>query len=127
MTLKQVQCSHDSYLHEPHELTVYTAQRDAAKVKELTKSEMIEFYSTYIKPTSPTRAKLVVQLIAQGISPKVKEAEELSNGDTSAIWSNGTEPLLIRNVRDYKARLSVTAGARPIRDLSEFEEVDSKL
>ncbi|KAI1096322.1 ubiquitin carboxyl-terminal hydrolase-like protein [Rostrohypoxylon terebratum] len=82
------------------------AQRDAAQVKQLTKAEMVEFYSTYIKPTSPTRAKLVVQLVAQGIGPKVKEAEESSNGDTATIWSNGTEPFLIKNVRDYKARLS---------------------
>ncbi|XDG00719.1 hypothetical protein ABKA04_000334 [Annulohypoxylon sp. FPYF3050] len=103
------------------------AQRDAAQVKQLTKAEMVEFYSTYIKPTSPTRAKLVVQLVAQGIGPKVKEAEESSNGDTTTIWSNGTEPFLIKNVRDYKARLSVTAGARPIRALTDFEEIDSKL
>ncbi|KAI2612887.1 LuxS/MPP-like metallohydrolase [Hypoxylon fragiforme] len=104
-----------------------SAQRDAAQVKKLTKAEVIEFYSTYINPTSPTRAKLVVQLIAQAISPKIKEAEELSNGDTDAVYSNGTEPELIRSVRDYKARLSVTSGARPIRELSDFEEIDSKL
>ncbi|KAI0179967.1 ubiquitin carboxyl-terminal hydrolase-like protein [Hypoxylon sp. FL1284] len=44
-----------------------SAQRDAVQVKQLTKPEMIEFYSTYIKPTSPTRSKLVVQLIAQSV------------------------------------------------------------
>ncbi|KAI1098208.1 LuxS/MPP-like metallohydrolase [Jackrogersella minutella] len=104
-----------------------SAQRDAAQVKQLTKAEMVEFFATYIEPTSPTRAKLVVQLIAQGISPKVKEAEESTNGDTTTVWSNGTEPFLIRNVRDFKAKLSVTAGARPIRDLTDFEEIDSKL
>lgn len=88
---------------------------------------MIEFYSTYIRPTSPVRSKLVVQLIAQSISSKAKEAEESSNGDATTIYSNGTEPLLIQSVRNYKARLSVTAGARPIRDLTDFEEIDSKL
>ncbi|XXH05044.1 hypothetical protein Hte_011468 [Hypoxylon texense] len=104
-----------------------SAQLDAAQVKQLTKSEMIEFYSTYIQPTSPTRSKLVVQLIAQSIGSKAKEAEESSNGDTTTVYSNGTEPLLIRSVRSYKAGLPVTAGARPIRDLTEFEEIDSKL
>ncbi|KAI0836080.1 hypothetical protein F5Y06DRAFT_305417 [Hypoxylon sp. FL0890] len=85
---------------------------------------MIEFYSTYIKPTSPARSKLVVQLIEQSVSSKAKEAEESSNGDTTAIYSNGVEPVLIRDVREYKARLPVTAGARQIRDLGKFEEIN---
>ncbi|KAI1370751.1 hypothetical protein F4677DRAFT_342702 [Hypoxylon crocopeplum] len=57
-----------------------SAQLDAAQVKQLTKSEMIDFYSTHVKPTSPARSKLVVQLVAQSISSKAKEAEEPSNG-----------------------------------------------
>ncbi|KAI0010148.1 LuxS/MPP-like metallohydrolase [Xylariaceae sp. FL0662B] len=108
------------------------AQRDAVRVKELTKTEMVEFYNTYVNPTSPTRAKIVVQLIAQGTSPKSKELEETTktNGDTtdnSTNATNGTNPFIIRSVREYKARLSVTAGARPIRELGEFEEIDPKL
>ncbi|KAI0380898.1 hypothetical protein F5Y04DRAFT_289141 [Hypomontagnella monticulosa] len=97
------------------------AQRDAAQVKQLTKAEMVEFYMTYIQPTSPTRAKLVVALIAQGVGSKAKEAEDQpTNGDTTTAWSNGTEPLLIRNVRDYKAGLSATAGARPTYNYHSF-------
>ncbi|KAI1492445.1 peptidase M16 inactive domain-containing protein [Biscogniauxia mediterranea] len=106
------------------------AQQDAAQVKQLTKAELIEFYQTFIHPTSPTRAKLVVQLIAQSTSPKSKESEETKESDETVateVPSNGTEPLLITSVRDYKATLAATAGARPINDLSQFDEIDSKL
>jgi insulysin len=87
---------------------------------------MIDFYTTFIDPTSPSRAKLVVQLIAQGVGSKPQDGE-VNKEELTRVISNGTEPLLITSVRDYKARLAATAGARPIHDLSDFEEVDSKL
>ncbi|KAI3336404.1 peptidase M16 inactive domain-containing protein [Xylariaceae sp. AK1471] len=102
------------------------AQQDATQVEKLTKSEMIDFYTTFIDPASPTRAKLVVQLIAQGVGSKPEDAEAKKEEPTQPIL-NGTKPLLITSVRDYKARLAATAGARPIHDMSEFEELDSKL
>lgn len=77
-------------------------------------------------PTSPSRSKLVVQLIAQGVSAKPEDAEAKEEEPTTPI-SNGTEPILITSVRDFKAGLATTAGARPIHDLTEFEELDSKL
>lgn len=96
---------------------LYIAQEDAAQVSALTKSEMIEFYSTYIAPISPTRAKLVVNLVAQSSNPESKE-----NATT-----NGTAPVAITDVRDFKASLVASPGACPVRNLSEFEEIDSKL
>ncbi|KAK7928684.1 insulin-degrading enzyme [Apiospora marii] len=41
------------------------AQEDATHMKQLTKSDMMEFYSNHILPSSPTRAKVVVDLEAQ--------------------------------------------------------------
>ncbi|KAI0439248.1 peptidase M16 inactive domain-containing protein [Xylaria telfairii] len=102
------------------------AQQDAAHVEKLTKTEMIDFFQTFIDPASPTRAKLIVQLIAQGVSSKPEKADTKKEEGTVLI-SNGTQPLVITSVRDYKARLATTAGAHPIYDLSEFEELDSKL
>ncbi|KAI0419931.1 peptidase M16 inactive domain-containing protein [Xylaria grammica] len=102
------------------------AQQDANEVEKLTKAEMIDFYQTFIDPTSPTRAKLVVQLIAQGVSSKTEEPDAKREEEAPSI-SNGTQTLLITSVRDFKARLGATAGARPVHDLSEFEELDSKL
>lgn len=40
---------------------------------------------------------------------------------------NKTAPVKITDVRDFKSRLSVTAAARPVKDLSAYEELDSKL
>ncbi|EON98117.1 putative a-factor-processing enzyme protein [Phaeoacremonium minimum UCRPA7] len=40
---------------------------------------------------------------------------------------NGIKPVIIEDVRDYKSRLTATAGARPVKDLSEYEDLDSKL
>jgi insulysin len=41
--------------------------------------------------------------------------------------SNGSTPIIIDDVRDYKASLAVSAGARPVKDLSEYEDLGSKL
>ncbi|KAI0105424.1 peptidase M16 inactive domain-containing protein [Nemania sp. FL0031] len=108
------------------QLTMSTAQRDAAEVEKLTKAEMIHFYKTFMDPMSPQRAKLVVQLIAQSTAPKSDEANAKEEEGTSPI-SNGTQPALITSVRDYKAKMAVTAGPHSVHDLSEFEELDSKL
>lgn len=40
---------------------------------------------------------------------------------------NGTEITFIEEVRDYKATLPVSAGPRPVKDLTEYEELDPKL
>lgn len=40
---------------------------------------------------------------------------------------NGTTISFIEDPRDFKARLPVSAGARPVKDLSEYEELDPKL
>ncbi|KAI0128922.1 peptidase M16 inactive domain-containing protein [Xylariales sp. AK1849] len=105
------------------------SQEDATHVKLLTKSDLIEFYSTYILPTSPVRAKLAVYLVAQGVSEKTADNDKdaPTGGETEKVPLNDTEPYVIENVRDFKARLVASAGARPIRELSEFEDLDSKL
>ncbi|CAN8096702.1 unnamed protein product [Discula destructiva] len=40
---------------------------------------------------------------------------------------NGTTVTFIEDARDFKALLPVSAGARPIKDLTEYEELDPKL
>ncbi|KAF3769957.1 hypothetical protein M406DRAFT_248220 [Cryphonectria parasitica EP155] len=40
---------------------------------------------------------------------------------------NGTTISFIEDPRDFKARLPVSAGARPVKDLTEYEELDPKL
>jgi insulysin len=91
---------------------------------------MIEFYTTYIIPTSLKRAKLVVQLRAQKVSPKSSDATERKDEEVvgdDAVPTNGIEASIITDVRDFKSGLVASAGARPVRDLCEFEDVDPKL
>ncbi|KAH8744626.1 hypothetical protein F5883DRAFT_722196 [Diaporthe sp. PMI_573] len=40
---------------------------------------------------------------------------------------NGTKICFIEDPRDFKARLPVSAGASPVKDLTEYEELDPKL
>ncbi|KAK8089998.1 peptidase M16 inactive domain-containing protein [Apiospora hydei] len=102
------------------------AQEDAAHVKRLTKSDMIDFYSAHIVPSAPTRAKLVVYLVAQGTSTKTHEAATPEK-EPEIVPNNGTVPYLIEDVREYKSQLVASSGARPIRELCEFEDFDPKL
>lgn len=38
-----------------------------------------------------------------------------------------SKPYVITNVREYRARMSVSAGPLAVKDLSEFEDLDAKL
>lgn len=128
-----------------------TARNDVAAIKVLTKADMIEFYDHFIHPISPHRAKLAVYLIAQSEAPveepskieelvgkakglvlgekgeekKAEEEEEAINYEK--VPGNGTTPIYIKDVREFKATLQVTAGPRAIRHVSEFEEGEAKL
>jgi insulysin len=65
--------------------------------------------------------------------------ESKPGGTTNGVTANGvahseiepkaaaSEPYLIENIRDFRSRLVVSAGPLPVNDLSEFEELDSKL
>lgn len=52
-------------------------------------------------------------------SEVVKDAEPPS--------SNGTTPVFIDDVRSFRASLPASNGARPLKDLSEYEDLDAKL
>ena len=61
---------------------------------------------------------------------KLHDQNEGLNGvvkDAPLPSSNGTTAVVIDDIRDYKAGLTVSAGARPVRDLSEYEDLESKL
>lgn len=182
----------------------FLAQENAEHVKALTKEEVVEYYKKYIDVASPTRAKLIVQLFAQGNAKSKAKIDALINtnlsgetaetkeavrsaimqpelrGDAAALRkylgsdlklaedkieailavagdpatepketeegeavhgeekegdlaSNGTEnaakqqPTLITDVRAFKASLVASAGARPARDITEYEEMNGKL
>ena len=92
--------------------------QDAETVRGVTKAEIQEFFMEKIHTASATRAKLVVQLFARGGSQPDKEAAGAEGKQAATV---------IEDVRSYKAGLVASAGARPARDVSEYEEVDAKL
>jgi insulysin len=105
---------------------------------------MIQFYKNFIHPNSPERSKLAVYLNAQGPnsteatgvtgvlekSMKVlglnKDKKDEEDGEAKAE-GNGTTPFIITDVREFKSKLQVSAGPQPVKHISEFEELDSKL
>jgi insulysin len=182
------------------------ADHDVEHLKPLTKQDIIEFFNHFISPTSPTRAKLAVHMLAQS-SPATEKNEQVvklvselltankvdvkdedlqkhfdavekpakqedlvavlstylgelkleanlvakvveqgkaalaaalietesqrevveADGETHVKLGNGTTPIVIRDVHAWKAGLEVSKGARPVQDLSEFEEIEAKL
>lgn len=121
---------------------------------------MIDYFNYYILPSSPTRSKLSIHLVAQAQSPpdaagtiieKAVEALGISekqspissptdahqNKDKKdgehgemvrvATEGNGTKPHVITDVREFKSMLQVSAGPRPVKHITEFEELESKL
>lgn len=51
-----------------------------------------------------------------------------TNGDgTGSSTINGTTPVEVKNIRDYRAHMALTSGPQPEADISEFLDVDAKL
>jgi insulysin len=99
---------------------------------------MVQFFNHFIHPTSPARSKLAVHLNAQtpstnGDSSTVlglnKGKHSTEDGEVVPVKTegNGTTPYIITDVREFKSKLQVSAGPQPVKDISEFEELDSKL
>ena len=200
-------------------LDFLSREHDVSHLKPLTKSDLIEFFDHYINPTSPSRAKLSVHMIAQSspkeaagdISPAeqqekvistigkyltvmgidadqtkltkrfdgvdvtggdqagiidavaryLDEDAELNEEEANEVLVQGQELLgtvlpslgievkqavdgvdgeeelpeappvkkttFIENVREFRAALPLTAGRKPVTDLSEFLDTESKL
>ncbi|KAI8223509.1 insulin-degrading enzyme [Colletotrichum sp. SAR 10_96] len=101
--------------------------KDAAHIKLLTKADMVEFLQHYIKPSSSTRAKLSVHLHAQaGNSTETKATMDGIKTQESDAAST-PKPVLIKDIRSFRANLQATRGARPAKDLSEYEDMDLNL
>ncbi|KAL5322523.1 hypothetical protein ACEPPN_010496 [Leptodophora sp. 'Broadleaf-Isolate-01'] len=120
---------------------------DAATIKTLTKADMVEFYKRFILPSSPLRSKLAIHLNAQTPSSDLtsgaasvvekgikalglnKDHKDQEDGEAIDVKQegNGTTPYVITDVREFKSKLQVSAGPQPVKHISEFEELDSKL
>ena len=57
--------------------------------------------------------------MAQDLGEAVKDAEPQS--------SNGTRPVLVEDVRAFRASLAASNGASPVGDLVEYEDLGAKV
>ncbi|KAJ9425219.1 insulysin [Fusarium oxysporum] len=106
------------------------AQRDAAQIKLLTKPEVIEFFNQRLNPASSHRARLSIHLQAQGKAEGVDKRQEEAQKKADEEPSPGDAVKTaeeITDVRLYKAGLTASSGARPVKDINEYEDTDAKL
>jgi len=74
---------------------------------------------------SESRATAIVEAANDlEATPKVNG---VANGVDGVAPPEIKEPVLITDVRAFKASLTATSGARPVKDMSEYEDVDCKL
>ena len=105
-------------------------------------SALKEFLTVDVKLDDEKQASIIErgQVLMQQILPKTntigKDASQVVPGDTPAEDETSQESsgeqfegliTIIDDVREFKAGLAVTAGARPVRPLSDFEELNAKL
>lgn len=76
-----------------------------------------------IKQDTSSQIEDVIDL---GINKVHKDAED---GEVVPVKKegNGTIPTVITDVREFKSRLQVSAGRQPVKHISAFEDLDSKL
>lgn len=79
---------------------------DAEHIRALTKPQLLEFFDTYVLPSSPSRAKLAVHLLAKGVSKPSSEAATPTPTTTAAAPLAGAAP----SVADKVASAALVAA-----------------
>ena len=104
------------------------ADDDAARIERLGKPDLVEFYYTFIDPSSERRAKLSVHMLA-----KPPPEETAANADVDAAVPNPEAPTggphptaKIEDVGAWKARQQFRAGGASFTDLRAFEDLEDE-
>ncbi|KAJ5466589.1 hypothetical protein N7539_009545 [Penicillium diatomitis] len=113
-------------------LTAAFEQLDLAVVD---KTQILYLLKTFLATELPDSAKqneaavnaLEVKLAAQlkqlGLEPEKKEQTDGANGQLT----NSPGPVIVEDVRSFKARLPVSTGPVPVSDLTDYEDFEAKL
>jgi insulysin len=119
-----------------------TAYHDVKHIEVLAKSNMLEFVNQNIHPSSSTRAKVSVHLIAQMSAAASARAEKRDDADganpeaslmraeqrVAAVSAHDSSvsstkiPVRIENVKAWKAGLQLSTAVIPVKRLSAFED-----
>ena len=65
-------------------------------------------------------------IVPQGANGIAEEAAQ-PNGEVEVNGEAKSKTVVIEDVKAFKASMPLSAGVRPVKDLSEFEETGSKL
>ncbi|KAI9883166.1 MAG: Methyltransferase-like protein 7B [Watsoniomyces obsoletus] len=110
---------------------------DLAKTSPESMISTLELYLVEDLKVDPTKTASVIDtgrslmstaMMKSGMQPTEAGVEsEGSKEDNTTADSTGNKVVMIDDVREFKASLAVSAGARPVKPLSEFEELNAKL
>ncbi|GLA67965.1 insulinase (Peptidase M16) [Aspergillus tubingensis] len=117
--------------------------QEVEHIEPLTKKDILEFFDQYIHPSSSTRAKLSIHLVARtstedsaaaGYSAAGEESVDASalreNQDAVAVKGHkrsvSPTTVPIDNVGKWKASLPLSPAATPVKGLAEFKGFRSK-
>ncbi|KAF7563795.1 hypothetical protein G7046_g302 [Stylonectria norvegica] len=97
---------------------------DAEHIRGLTKADVVEFFELRLNPASKERSRLSIHLLAQGKASGDEDATKKESDDKEATTSSDEKSAVdlaveITDVRLFKASLTATSGAQPVKDLSE--------
>lgn len=78
------------------------------------------------------KVETVASIVANGVAKVEEELSKvglvkLGEGWKTENGGNGVEAVEIKDVRHFKASLAVTPGPLPVKDISEFEDLEAKL
>ncbi|KAF1343553.1 STE23-like protein [Delphinella strobiligena] len=106
--------------------------RDVEHIRPLTKSQLVDFFNTYVSPSSrQTRSKLAVHLLAQNtvaeVVPETASQDESVTSSENKVLDSSVDAVEITDVRDFKAGVPLSEGLKAVKDITEFEELEAKL
>ena len=78
------------------------------------------------KLLQPAEQALASFLPSLGIKPQADNTEAVDEVGDDVVGEKN-KPVLIKDVKAFKASLPLSAGPRPVKDPTEFEDLESKL
>jgi len=92
--------------------------------------QSLDFLEKYLKETVQLEDSKVAAIIADaekaGLKPVTSE-DDAKAGDIASGSDAVNKATVIEDIRAFKSGLMASAGAQPVKDLSEFEDTDAKL
>lgn len=105
------------------EVLTFADKIDAEFVRALTKQQMVEFFDTYIAPSSPSRAKLAIHLLAKGVSKSSTPAPT----PTPTTSAAAPEPAAIASLADKMASAALEAAGAVTKSIVGEKAVAEKV